>query len=186
MIGDRCVSDDTGAVMQLPHPKIKKIGNSLIGGCGNLTPMAYILTLEKDLKKLDRASDLYAFIWNSLAPKIYAQLDVHGLRTVSEGTPADDLCDIFIVSQNRVFHMELSQTGFELTESNTPTAMGSGTPYWMASYTTLTQLDEANGVRNTKARIQERMQQAMSVTSNLVTHVDDNVDVITGGGIVDR
>ncbi len=66
MIGDRCISDGHGIKARLPHPKINQVGNTLIGGCGNASPMIHILNFEKELRKLDYAADPYQYIWNEL------------------------------------------------------------------------------------------------------------------------
>lgn len=180
MIGDRCVSDGHGSRLQLPHSKIVKVGNSLVGGCGGLTAMAYILTLKKELKNLDYAADLYAYMWNHLAPKIYEHFDKHKMREIDPSEDDTNLCELLIASQNKVYVMDINQRGFELYETTTPLAVGSGQPYWMSAFTAIQTVCEPT---KNKKELQSRMVMAMDITAKLVNHVDNNVDVLVGGGI---
>ncbi len=106
------------------------------------------------------------------------------MRETSEEEGDHLLCEMIIATHNRVFIMDINTKGFELYESETPFATGSGQPYWLASYKTLEFLNGGKLQGTKKQQLMAKMQYAMQVTADLVTHVDDNVDFIIGGGVV--
>jgi len=179
MASDRCMSDSTEDRYTMPQAKTRKIGNTLIGGCGNITPMVMILNMP-ELKALDKVNNVHEHIWSVLIPKINSKLDLHGLRSEVD-KESSHLCTMLIATQNQVYTLDISSSSIDIYESNTPVTMGSGSPYAMAAYKTLETLEIVQGGLN-MSKI-DKITLATSMAGVCNTFCDTNIDVIKGGGI---
>ncbi len=181
MVSDRRISSDNWEVTINPVPKTRKVGNTLIGGCGNATEMLYVLNM-KELESLDYVPDPYQYIWDTLVPRIQKQFRKHFIQEEieqeKEETKSNYMAGFLICTQNKIFALDLKTKGIELFEVSPFVAVGSGQPYAMAAYRALRRIYTG------KQDIQQCMCMALETVAQCTVSCDDNIDVIKGGGYI--
>ncbi len=180
MVGDRGLTTGNGHRTIDVAPKINKVGNTLIGGAGNATPLSLIMGMS-ELSQLDFVPNVFNYLYFKLIPKLTKSLNLHELKEAYRDEDGEKvICELLICTQNKVFEILILTKGIELLEVATPTGCGCG---WANAFGALTAINQLVS-DNTAKGIEKKLIMAAATAGTINIYCDDNIDVLTGGGIV--